>query len=88
MNAPSSLVIEPRIYITSQKTQLPDISALAYTSEESASPSSSSSEDKKIETIPFAAFKTKKGRPDVHRIIRGAVLKSNGPVSVDGQSWW
>lgn len=86
VNSPSSLSIEPRIYITSQKAQLPDITTLEYDTAEPSSPTSSSVEEKKVDPIPIAAFKTKRGRPNVHRIIQDAVAISPGPVSVDGES--
>lgn len=65
---------------------IPDITTLDYDNGEPASPTSSSVEEKKVDPIPFAAFKTRRGRPDIHRIIQDAVFASLGPVSVDGTS--
>ena len=85
VSAPSSLVVEPRIYITGAKAKIPDLTTLDYDSPSSPpSPSSSSDEGKKLDVLSYTAFKTRSGRPDVYRIINDAVSSSAGPVSVDG----
>jgi len=84
VSAPSSLAIEPRIYITSQKAQIPGLETLDYeNSSQPSLPSAASDEEKKAEMLAYSAFKTRRGRPDVGRLINDAVSSSNGPVSVD-----
>lgn len=85
VSAPSTLTIDPRIHITGPKAQLPYIDTLEYSYAEPPSPSSASSEDKKIETIMYTALKSKRGRPDIHRVIQDSAALSEGPVSVDGE---
>ncbi|KLO19817.1 hypothetical protein SCHPADRAFT_817568 [Schizopora paradoxa] len=90
LSAPSTLEIDSRIHVTGKSVQVSEyLKNLDYensssSSSESASRRSSESyESKKTETIPYTAFKTKEGRPDVHRIIEDAVTMATGPVSVD-----
>ncbi len=90
LSAPSSLEIDPRIHITGKSAQLPEqLKNLDYenssTSESDSRKSSESEESKKIDPIPYSAFKTQEGRPDVQRIIYDAVTCASGPVSVDGK---
>jgi len=84
VSAPSSLVVDPRIYITGSKGQVAELKTLEYdSSSEPSSPSSASEEGKKAEVLSFTAFKTRRGRPEVDRIIQDAVSTAAGPVSVD-----
>jgi hypothetical protein len=87
VSAPSSLSVEPRIFITSTQAQLPDMKDLDYEvrSDNALDSSSSSVEEKKEEILTYTAFKINKGRPNAHQIIKDAVAESTGPVSVDGE---
>lgn len=91
LSAPSTLEIDSRIHVTGKSVQLPaQLKNLDYessgASETDSRKSSESAESRKTENIPYAAFKTREGRPDVQTILNDAVTCASGPVSVDGQS--
>lgn len=84
MTAPSSLEIEPRIHVTGTKAKIPDLKTLEYDNSSEPASSSASEEGKKLSEFAFSVLKTRKGRPDIHRLLSDAVSTATGPVSVDG----
>ncbi|KAI5119903.1 hypothetical protein M0805_003707 [Coniferiporia weirii] len=85
VSAPFSLAIEPCIFITGKKSQPHDAMLSNFNSFDSPFPtsSSSSSEGKISASLALSLLRTRRGRPDVHRLIEEAISVSAGPVSVD-----
>lgn len=86
-SAPSTLSIEPRIFITGTKSQISETKELDYEIRSDSvfeSSSSSSSVEGKKEVLSYTAFRVSKGRPSIREIINEAVTGATGPVSVDG----
>lgn len=88
----SSLVIEPRIYITGPSFPIPEIAGVedAESIEESGinspvSPTAEQSIDKPGPPL-YSALKIKHGRPSIPRILHEVISSSSGSVSVDGKS--
>jgi hypothetical protein len=81
-HAPSSLVVEPWIYVTG-KRRTADLPALGY---ESESPAVSPIEKSEKSVLPvYSAVQIFQGRPDIGHILEQEVSMAIGPVSVDGK---
>ena len=85
---PPRLSVDHRIYITGRKALDPKIKILDY---DGGSPTSSSLPEEEcldekvmLESHIFRAVNTRKGRPDVYRLLESAITHATGPVSVDG----
>ena len=89
-SAPSSLVIEPRIFVTRAMKQISETNFVDIEkgklshSDSSFSPSSSEC-NMNTKALAESLIRVSSGRPDVDALIDNAVSASHGPVSVDGE---
>ncbi|KAF9483940.1 hypothetical protein BDN70DRAFT_903886 [Pholiota conissans] len=78
--ATSSLVVEPRIYITGQSFPIPEVPEL----HERSSLSSIEKDDMTTMQLPvYSALKLTHGRPSIKKLLNEEISSSLGPVSVD-----
>ncbi|CAL1701427.1 unnamed protein product [Somion occarium] len=81
----STLVIDPRVYITGPSCPIPEIPPISNdkdSSDGSMTPTSVNSEEKS-ELPTYSTLKITHGRPSISRILRDEIYTSPGPVSVD-----
>ncbi|KAI0082566.1 hypothetical protein K474DRAFT_1585791 [Panus rudis PR-1116 ss-1] len=79
----TSLVIEPRLYITGPQYTIPELPAVnADPSDGSVTPLSSKS-DEKLQPPAYSALKITHGRPSIRRLLQDEIAEASGPVSVD-----
>lgn len=91
--APSSLAVEPRIYVTGASYPIPKIPSIEYdkySPPHSPPPSSSSvssvKDDKfELELPLYSTLQLKHGRPSIRKLLQEEITTSQGPVSVDGR---
>lgn len=86
-HAPSSLDVEYRIHVTEKKSMLTnDVKNLDYADIGSLESMEKLSFDEKKsqETSIIDVIKTKKGRPNIKKLLESAVTNAVGPISVDG----
>jgi len=88
----TSLIIDPRIYITGPNYPLPELSLNDNNKSDSGdstprslvSPASEKSIDEKSMELPtYSALRITHGRPSISRILQDEIAASSGPVSVD-----
>ncbi|KAF9534178.1 ferric reductase NAD binding domain-containing protein [Crepidotus variabilis] len=84
-NVDSSLVIEPRIYITGSDRTIPDIPELEHEPRNRDSDASSSEKkDDSSDQLPnYSSLKLIHGRPSIKKLIHEEIEAAVGPISVD-----
>ncbi|KAG5637454.1 hypothetical protein H0H81_004471 [Sphagnurus paluster] len=83
----STLVTEPRVYITGSNYPIPEVPFLSDEPPSPASERAESDEDEKT-TIPLPGYTSLKlvhGRPSIRKLLYDEIASSPGPVSVDGE---
>ncbi|KAH9943327.1 ferric reductase NAD binding domain-containing protein [Epithele typhae] len=84
---PTSLVVEPTVYVTGPSCTMPTIARTPYMP--NMSPASDSGSTKSLEasidkTLPsYSSLKVIHGRPSIRRVLQDGINCSAGPVSVD-----
>ena len=87
-SAKSSLVVEPRIYITGKNYPIPEVPELPMSSNDKSSISSTSEkrEDVTETDLPtYSSLKLVHGRPSMKKLIHDEIELAAGPISVDGE---
>ncbi|KAI9000892.1 hypothetical protein BD414DRAFT_15568 [Trametes punicea] len=82
---PTSLVVEPRIYITGPTCTIPEMPRGSYTPSDGTTTPTSPSDGEPFEKgLPvYSSLRIIHGRPSVCRILQEGIDSSTGPVSVD-----
>lgn len=97
ISAPSSLVVEPRVYITGPNYPIPEMPTVEYGDLTSPSPPVSPARTNSVSSINkedkfglpvYSALKLLHGRPSIPKVLNDEITSATGPVSVDGQCSW
>lgn len=83
--APTSLAIDPRIYVTGKNHIIPGVPNLDYSGPAASTPNGEKEKDKKIEPPLYNALRITCGRPSIPKLLQDEVDTALGPVSVDGE---
>ncbi|KII94680.1 hypothetical protein PLICRDRAFT_169410 [Plicaturopsis crispa FD-325 SS-3] len=78
--APSSLVVEPRVYITGASFPIAEMPSVGY---DKAAPEASQDKMDKLDLPVYSALKLLHGRPSIRKIFQDEFCIAAGPVSVD-----
>lgn len=83
----TSLIIDPRIYVTCATSSTPSLPIVGYEDSDNGSVNAESPvSEKKIGLPNYSALRVMSGRPAIRKLLHEEISASSGPVSVDGES--